>query len=824
MKRLYGLLIGALLISPGLVAQIVTLSGTVRDSATRQPLVRASVVIDFQKGRMGTSTDAQGHYSLDVPVGDRLLVIRHVGYKPYRKALRLQGYEATADAPMITVASQLEEVVVTSRGFDRNVREPLLGVSQISVETLRKLPSALGEVDLLRGLQMLPGVTSVGEAANGVNIRGGTTDQTLMLLDDTPIFNPTHMFGLFSVFPPDAVSGIDLYKSNVPARYGGRTASVMDVAVRNPNLEQFRLSGGVSLVSNRLTADIPIVKNKLGVMLSGRGAFNDFLLPLASEKLNGIKAQFGDLVLKTFWRIDNRNTLTVTGYFSSDFFQTTLLGSLPNLNATTTQYAHQTTNAMARWLHVISPRLNLQTSAIYTYYIPRILLPELNSGNKVVLRSGVLQRQLKSSLNYQLPNQKVEVGVNATNYRIEPGTLLPGNSPSVNYVTTPTENALELSAYADDELSLGPRLAVSAGLRYSHFLALGPGVVRQYAVGEPVDDFSVVDSTRYGRGQVTKTYGGFEPRLGIRYDLTPTSSVKFGYNLMRQYLQVVTNTTTPLPTARWKTSDEHVNPQISQLAAVGYFRNLKNNIYELSLEAYYRITENAVDYKPGASFLLQANPETQLLRGRSRAYGLETMITKKKGELTGWVNYTFARTLNQVRQGIGIQERINGGNWYRANYDRPHTLNASVTINVDKHNSLGFTFAYSTGRPYTAPNGYVSLQDNQNPTTNTLSTVITNPGDFGTGTIQPNQYPYYNERNNNRLPDYHRLDFSWNIYNATLKEKRWQGNWVFTVYNLYGRKNAYSAFFRTENGKTNAYKLEIFAAPIVSLTYNFVFK
>lgn len=823
MNRFYCLFIGLLLAGQSLRAQVIIVSGTVRDSATNQPLVKAAVIVDYKKSLMGTNTDAQGRYSLEVPAGEHLIVVRLIGYKPFRKIIDIQEYQTTVDAKMVTLASQLEEVVVTSKGFDRNVREPLLGVSQISVATLRKLPSALGEVDLLRGLQMLPGVTSVGEAANGVNIRGGTTDQTLILLDDTPIFNPTHMFGLFSVFPPDAVNGIDLYKGNVPARFGGRTASVMDISLRNPNLEKATLTGGLSFVSERLTVDIPVVKGKLGVMVSGRGAFNDFLLPLASERLTGIKARFGDLVLKTFWRISGRTTFTAMGYFSKDFFETKLLGSLPNVNATSTQYDQQTTNAMARLLHVITPRLNLQTTAIYTYYIPQTLLPELNSANKVALRSGVLQRQLKSNLNYQLTNQKIEAGLNATHYRVEPGTLLPGSSPSVNYVTTPTENALELSAYADDELSLSPKLAVSAGLRYSRFLSFGPGVVRRYATGEPVDDFSVVDSTRYGNGQVARSYGGLEPRLGIRYELSPNSSVKFGYNLMRQYLQVVTNTTTPLPTSRWKTSDTHLRPQISQLVSAGYFRNLKDNVYDLSVEAYYRLTENAIDYKPGADFLLQPYPETQLLQGRSRAYGLETMIAKKKGEITGWVNYTYARTLNQVSQGAGVQERINGGNWYRANYDRPHTLNASVTIAVDKHNSFGFTFAYSSGRPYSSPTGYVSVETISDPNQGTLTPLITG-GDGIPGLIQTSVFPYFGERNNSRLPDYHRLDFSWNIYNATMKQKRWQGNWIFTVYNLYGRKNAYSVFFRTENFRTNAYKLGIFAAPILSLSYNFVLK
>ena len=800
MNRLLLFLTALTLLGHGASAQMTygyTLSGIVRDSADGKPLNRAAIVIDYNKSVTGTYTDAEGRFAITVTSGPRILVVRHVGYVPIRMVMNVQR-DTRLDMRLGTVSSQLEEVVVTSKGFDRTVRQPLLGVSQINIKTLQKLPSAMGEVDILRGLQMLPGVSSVGEAANGVNIRGGTTDQNLILLDDMPIFNPTHMFGLFSAFPPDAVSGLDLYKGNVPARYGGRAASVLDIALKNPSLDKFQLTGGISLVSNRLTAEIPIVKEKLSVLLSGRGAFNDFLLPLASPRLDNIKANFGDAAGKLFWRANDRNTFTLSGYLSKDFFQTSLLGSLANINATATQYDHQTLNGMARWFHVINPRLNVQTTAIIAHYVPKILSPELNSSNKVVLQQALLQRQFKTNFNYQWTNHKTEVGVNATHYRLNPGELLPGSSPSVNYQKTPDENAIELAIHADDEMSLTPELAVSAGLRYSYFMNLGPGLVRRYATGEAVDEVSVVDSVRYGAGQVTHSYGGFEPRLGIRYSVGPNASVKFGYNMMRQYLQVVTNTTTPLPTARWKTSDEHIRPQISQLLSVGWFQNLKENIYELTLEGYWRTTQNVIDYKPGADFLLQPYPETQLLQGRSKAYGVEMMLAKKKGELTGWVNYTFARTFNQVNQGASFRERINGGDWYRANYDRPHSFNASVNINQGTHHSFSFTFAYSSGRPYTAPEGYIGYQ----------------------GRI----YPYYNERNQERIPAYHRLDFSWNIYSPSMKARRWQGHWTFTVYNLYGRKNAYSVFFRTENRATKAYQLQIFAAPIPTLSYNFEFK
>ncbi|GAB3720087.1 TonB-dependent receptor [Spirosoma lituiforme] len=784
-------------------AQILyTLSGTVQDSANHQPIVRAAVVLDYEKSATGTYTDAEGHFSIKTRIGQHVLVVRSLGFVPFRTTVNLRD-DMALNIRLPSVSSQLEEVVVTSKGYDRNVRQPLLGVSQINIATLKKMPAALGEVDILRSLQMLPGVTSVGEAANGLNIRGGTTDQNLIVLDDTPIFNPTHMFGLFSVFPPDAVSGLDLYKGNVPARYGGRAASVLDISLRNPDLNKFSLNGGISLVANRLTLETPLVKGKLALLVSGRGAFNDFLLRAVSPRFDNIRAKFGDGTTKLFWRVNDRNTVTAMGYYSQDLFQTNLLGSLANINAVNTQYAQQTANGMVRWFHAINDRINLQTTALVARYIPRILSTEDSTANKVVLKQSLLQRQIKSNLNYQLDNQKIEVGISGTHYRLNPGELIPGNSLAVNYRKTPIEQALELGIHAEDEISLSDKLAVSAGLRYSHFLNLGPSVVRRYrndgpANGEVADATTVVDSIVYGAGQVTKQYGGLEPRLGVRYALTPNSSIKLGYNLMRQYLQVITNTTTPLPTSRWKTSDAHIQPQVSQLWSAGYFQNSTNNIFELSAEAYWRSTQHILDYKPGADFLLQPYPETQLLPGRSKAYGLEVMVAKKKGELTGWINYTYSRTLNQVNQGVDFQQQINGGNWYRANYDRPHSVNLSLTINQGRTHSFSFNFAYSSGRPYTAPEGFIRYQGRT--------------------------YPYYDERNQYRLPDYHRLDFAWNIYNPSLKNRRWQGHWTFTVYNLYGRKNVYSIFYRTEGQATNPYRLSIFGAPIPSLTYNFEFK
>lgn len=793
MKKIYLLL--TFLCSIAASAQVnYRFSGYIKDTLDGKPLPKASINIDF--GKFGGVTDDKGRFDLSLPSGEHAITIKFVGYRPFREVIYLRG-DITRQYFLRLVENELEEVIVSSKGAESNIQRPLLGVSQLSIKTLRKLPAAVGEIDILRGLQMLPGVTSVGEASNGVNIRGGTTDQNLLLLDDIPIFNPTHMFGLFTAFPSEAASSVEVYKGSTPARFGGRAASVMDVALQQPSLDKFKMSGGISFVSNRLTLDVPIIKEKLGVMISGRASYNDFLLPVVSPKLNDIKANFADLVAKVFWRINTKNTFTASGYYSKDFFQTKLLGAIGAINATSTQYDYRSNSFSARWFYAISNKLNLQTTVVSADYVPKTLLPELNSDNKVELLSGIKYQQAKTNLNYSIAKQNIEVGISGTRYEIDPGQLLPGTSKSVLSIKTPKEYSLETAIYAEDEISLSSRATVSVGVRYSQFYALGPGTVQTYVDGEPRDTFSARDTINYGKGKIMQSYGGFEPRLGMKYSLNEQTSLKLGYNLMRQYMQVVTNTTTPLPTSRWKTSDLHIKPQVSTLLSGGIFHNLKGNIYEFSLEAYYRLTSNIIDYKPGADFLLSSYPETQLLQGKNRSYGLEVMFSKKKGETTGWINYTYSRSMNKVNEGSGFGEQINFGNWYAANYDRPHSFNASVIFNQGTHHDFSFNFSYSTGRPYTLPEGFIVYQGRS--------------------------YPFYGVRNNARLPDYHRLDFAWNIYQPGMKDKRFKSHFTFTVFNLYGKKNAYSVFVRSTGTSISSYKLVVFGAPIPSLSYNFKF-
>lgn len=771
-----------------------SLSGYITDSVSLQPLPGASVSLNF--GQQETKTNEKGYFAFVLPANQEIsFVVKYVGYRPYRKMIVLTA-DTKMNVALNEVANELEEVIVSRSSQESVIKRPILGVSSLSIKTLRKIPTALGEVDILRGLQMLPGVSSVGEAANGVNIRGGTTDQNLMLLDGAPIFNPTHMFGLFSAFPSEAVSNFDLYKGNVPARFGGRAAAVLNVTMAQPNTEKFDMQGGISFVSNRLKMNIPLVKDKVGLMVSGRGAFNDFLLPLVSQQLDKTKATFGDAAAKLTWLINPKNTFTSSVYYSKDFFQTELLGTIADINATSTQYDYQTLNFTGQWFHAFNESMNLQTTFVTSDYTPVLILPELNE-NKVRISSGVDFRQAKTNLNYYKNNHKVEVGIDGTYYTILPGSLNPGESPSVLPLSIPNEQAFETGIYFEDEWDISPKLTVSGGVRYSHFFNLGPATVRIY--DSPIrDELGLIDTVAYKKNELIANYGGFEPRIGLRYTINKLSSIKFGYNLMRQYLQVVSNTTTPIPTSRWKTSDSYIKPQVSSLVSLGYFQELNSNIYEFSVEGYYRFTDNIIDYRPGANFLLQQYPESELLQGINRSYGLELMFAKKKGELTGWINYTFARSLNKVSEGPEAAQQVNFGNFYAANYDRPHTFNSSIVINQGKHHDFSFNFTYSTGRPFTTPQGSIQFQ----------------------GSV----FPFYDVRNNARLPDYHRLDFAWNIYNPSLKDRRYQGNWTFTVYNLYGRKNAYSIFLRSVGTTVQANRLTIFGAPIISLSYNFTLK
>lgn len=769
--------------------------GKVIDSNTGMPIDGASVVIDFKKS--GTLTNKEGEFQVFIPNGEYVFKISHVGYKPYRGRVSIAGKDKEMTISMEDITKQLEEVIVSSVSTRKDIQTPSLGVSILSIKGIKRLPTMMGEVDIMRSLQTLPGVSSVGEGANGLNIRGGNVDQNLIFIDNTPIFNPTHMFGLFSVFASDAIRELELYKGGVPARFGGRTASVLDIKMTEPNLEKFKMQGGIGLVSNRVMAEIPVIKEKLSVLVAGRASFNDFLFKwFAPDNIKSTRANFFDLATKVFYRPDKKNTFSFSSYFSRDYYRVDSLFSLENVIAKQTSFDYGHTNFALSWNHYFNTKTSLDVVGVVSDYKSKT--SSVDTVNAIDLNNKVSYKNLKASIDYQ-PNEahKINVGLSAVRYDISPGRLNEGVVSRIATVLLPDEQSWELAVHADDEFKVNKDFTIQYGLRYAQFLSIGPTAIRKYAEGQPPSDASVIGVENVAKGSVVKSYGGLEPRLTMKYSLSESSSLKFGYNRMQQFLQLLSNNTTPLPTARWTTANEYIKPQISDFLSLGYFKTYNENVWETSLEAYYRESKNILDYVSGSNLQLNPNIETQIIEGKGRAYGIELMLAKKKGELTGWVSYTFARSLQQTIGDFPQLQQINNGNWFPSNYDKPHNLNMVMNIQPSKHHSFSLTFAYNTGRPFSSPSGLYE--------------------------VAGKKYPVYTSRNNDRISDYHRLDFSWTIYNPSMKDKRWEGSWVFTIYNLYGRQNAYSVFFKPYYQGVRPYELSVFASPFVSLTYNFKF-
>lgn len=770
------------------------LTGKITDSKTGEPIVGVTIFLDFRKS--GIITDTTGRYNIYLPKGDYVIKFSHVGYKPYRTKVALKG-NTTFDLALDDVSKTLEEVIVSSQATRKSIQTPSLGVTLLSIKGIKKLPAMMGEVDIIRSLQTLPGVSSVGEGSNGINVRGGNIDQNLIYIDDAPIFNPTHMFGLFSVFASDAIRELELYKGSIPSRFGGRTASILDIKMTDPSLEKFKLSGGIGFVSNRAMAEIPIIKEKLSVVVAGRLSFNDFWFKwIGPDNMRNTRANFYDLATKVFFRPNKNNTFSLSTYVSKDFYQVDSLFSLENVVAKQTQFDYGHLNFSSRWSHYFNTKMSLDVVGVLSNYKTKTYAPD--SVNRIDLRNNIDYKSLKVNFDYN-PDEKhkINFGVSGINYQISPGKLNENVSSRISTVLLPREQSLELGLFVDDEYKANEKLTIQAGIRYAQYLSFGPTTVRKYLADEPRTISSQIGEETISSGAVEKTYGGFEPRLAIKYSLGENSTLKLGYNRMQQFIQLLSNNTTPLPTARWKTADEYIKPQVSDFASLGVFKTFKDNIWELSAETYFRSTQNVVDYISGANLQLTKAIETQLIAGKGKAYGLELMVTKKRGELSGWMSYTYARSLQQVRGDFPELQQISDGNWYASNYDKPHSLNIMMNIQPTNHHSFSFTFAYNTGRPFSSPSGFFQL-DNK-------------------------KYPVYEARNNDRMADYHRLDFSWTITNPSLKEKRWEGSWTFTVYNIYGRKNPYSVFFKPVGNGLKPYELSVFANPLISLTYNFKF-
>ncbi|NEU69438.1 TonB-dependent receptor [Spirosoma agri] len=769
-------------------------TGYVRDAKTGKPIQGANiVVVDVSKGYV---TAKDGFYIVQLPPGKYILRFSHVGYRTKEDTISLQK-TLFREVLMDDDAKDLEEVVVTSETPDRNVRKVEIGVSQLSIRSIRRIPPLMGEVDIVRSLLLLPGVTTVGEGAPGFNVRGGSADQNLILFDDAPIFNSSHLMGFFSVFNPDVVRDVTLNRGGVAATYGGRASSVLDVKIREPDATKWLVNGGIGIISSRLGIEGPIVKNKLSFLLAARASFNDFLFKLAPPNLKDTKANFYDLTTKLKYQLSEQHTFTFTGYVSRDIFKLasdSLSGQ--EINASSTQFNYQTLTGSLRWNYFVSKQLNLATSAILSRYQADLSSPD--SSNAFQLKSGIWHRQLKSDLTYT-PNEthQWQVGISAIDYLIQPNTRIPGPSSNVLPIDLARERAYELAAYIQDEWKVNANVSLIAGLRYSTLLNRGPETVRTYQENGPRQDETVTSTEAYGKGAVYHTAGGLEPRLAVRWSVGEGNAIKAGYSRLRQYIQQITNTTAALPTSRWHLSDNYTKPQIADQWSLGYFHNSTNNVIEASGEVYYKTLTNAIDYRDGAELQLAEAVETQIVQGSGRAYGFEGLVRKNKGLWSGFISYTYARTFLTMDSPYP-EERVNNGRAYAANYDKPHTLNALAVYRPSAWFSLSLNFTYSTGRPTTQPSALASIG----------------------GVL----VPIYLDRNQQRVPDYHRLDFSMTFEQNPIKKKRNQSSWVFAIYNVYAHKNAYSVFYKlSPASSSDAYKLSIFGTAFPSLTYNFKF-
>ncbi len=750
------------------------------------------------------STDSSGGIRMPVSCDKHLLKFQQLGYKPYAQRVVVDG-EISAEIKMESISTQIEEVVVSSQSAVRTMETPALGVSTLSMRAVQKLPPAAGEVDLLRGLQTLPGISTVGEGANGINIRGGSVDQNLILLDNMPIFNPTHMLGLFSLFPTDAVREMQIYKGSIPARYGGRTAGVLDVKLSEPDMDKFKMRGGIGLISNRIHAEIPLIKGRLALMTSARFSFNEYLIKFYNNVLAGStgrqipnsKPIFFDFANKISWRPTANDNISLTSYISYDSYRIDSLFSISNIipRQATMQYGHN--NLGLRWNHYFSDQFNLNLLAVRSLYTTSTAARDLKAGFDYDTRLAYTNAKLE--LTYApSARQRINMGTTITRYDINPATLTPTEGSSVGFLNLPGEHAWEAALFVSDEYELTKDLLAEIGFRYVNYWNMGPLSVPVYDPDAPKTLTSIGETLLVAKNKVESHYGRLEPRLALRYKIGEQRSIKIGYNRMNQFLQMIANNSTPLPNVRWKMSNRYVAPAQSDLVSAGYFQDSRTRMWEWSVEGYYRWQRSIFDYSTGAELNINPYVETQLLNGFGKAYGAELFINKKKGVMTGWLSYAYARSFQKITGDFPELQALNDGNWFRTTIDKPHTLNIVVSFQTERHNAVAFTFVYSTGRPYTAPVSFYK-------------------SDFSI-------LPVYTDRNNARISDYHRLDFSWTILNPSMKKHRGESSWVATIYNLYGRKNAFSYFFNPNLSSFQPFKVSVFPTPLFSLTYNFKFE
>jgi carboxypeptidase-like protein/TonB-dependent receptor-like protein len=766
----------ALLLIPTLAVnaqQKHTISGTVRDKNSGEVLIGATISIK-ELPRTGSISNAYGFYSVSAPTGNYTLITSFSGYKPDTLKIPLDK-DLVRSVQLVQDNSELQDIVVSAAKKNTNVTNPVAGVQKLSVSEIKNVPVIFGERDILKTLQLLPGVKSAGEGNSGFFVRGGSSDQNLILLDEATVYNASHLLGFFSAFNSDAIKDMSLYKGAMPAEYGGRLSSVVDIKMNDGNNQSYHVSGGIGLIASRINIEGPIVKNRGSFIISARRTYADVFLKLSPDStVNSNSLYFYDLNAKANYKINDKNSVYLSGYFGHDNFG---LG-------TTFGIGYGNSTGTARWNHVFNSRLFSNTSLIYSNYNYDI---KINSGiNDLIIKSKIEDIGLKEDLQYYINNNnRINFGFNSIYHTFAPGIVDASASSSFNSITVPNKYALENAAYVSHEYTPFDALKLEYGFRFSAFSIIGPGNFYTYDSAG-----NTIDTATYKSGQFVKTYFNIEPRFSASYQLNTISSLKVSYTRNVQNLHLLSNSTSTSPTDIWIPSSLNVKPEIADQVSLGYYKNIKDNVYEFSAETYYKKLQNQIDYKNGAQLNVNANVESELLYGIGRAYGLELYLAKKRGKFTGWLSYTLSRTERKI-------DGINNNNWYVANQDQTHNVAVVGIYKFNKKWTFSANWVYNTGNAVTFPSGKYEVN--------------------GQTTF------YYTERNGYRMPAYHRLDIG-----ATLvgkKTAKWESDWTFSVYNVYGRENAYSIRFQNDPNnptETQAVQTALFRW-VPSVTYDFKF-
>ncbi|WP_445712730.1 TonB-dependent receptor [Flavobacterium sp.] len=767
----------------------VILSGVASDTNNNETLIGVSVYIS--ELNIGTYTNEYGFYSISVPQGNYTVQVSYVGFETILEKIEI-NQNVKKNFSLKESNQELKEVVITKNIYRTNIKKPEMSVNKLSINTIKQMPAILGETDVIKSILTLPGVTNAGEGQSGFNVRGGSADQNLVLLDEATIYNTSHLFGFFSVFNTDAIKDLKLYKGGIPSRFGGRVASVLEIYQKDGNNTDFHMNGGIGIISSRLLVEGPIVKNKGSFLFAGRSSYAHLFLKLTDNKNS---AYFYDLNTKLSYKLNENNNLYASGYFGRDVFS--LNESFVNT------YGNSVFNL--RWNHLFSNKLFSNLSLIYSDYYYGLTLDFIGFN----WDSGIKNYNLKYDFKHYLSDKvKLFYGANAIYHDFNPGKIEPTNDTSgINPDQLAKKYAFEPSVYIDVEQQITNKLAINYGLRYSKFYRLGDEEINLYANNQAVvynEDFQIyekatpIGSEYFKKNKTIAQFGNLEPRVSIAYTLNESSSIKASYNRMSQYLHLISNTQSPTPLDVWAPSDDYLKPQILDQVAFGYFKNFQNDDYTLEVETFFKKLKNRLDYIDGADLIANDDIEQVVLNGEARAYGLEILARKNNGKLNGWISYTLSRSEQRTPGRTAVETGINNGEWYKTGWDKLHNIAITSMYKLNEKWSFSSIFSLQSGQPVTYPNGQYQYQGISVPT--------------------------YGLRNENRLPTYHRLDISATLVPEKNKTRNWHGEWVFGIYNVYSRKNAASISFRQnqDSGNNEAVRLSIFGI-VPSVTYNFKF-